>query len=74
MSAWKTNRLRVLRAERRLTQQAIARRLRMSQAQYSNIERAEVVPTDAIQLRLVGIFGLTSPDQLLQPRHTQVAS
>ena len=45
MSDWKTNRLRVLRAERRMSQDAAAARLRVSQAQYSKLERGFAEPT-----------------------------
>ena len=44
--SWKTNRLRVLRAERRLTQGKLAKRIGMSQGHYCRMERAERVPSE----------------------------
>jgi transcriptional regulator with XRE-family HTH domain len=43
--SWKRNRLRVLRAERRITQHKLAKRIGMSQGQYCRTERAEREPT-----------------------------
>lgn len=45
--SWKSNRLRVLRAERRMTQHKLAKRIGMSQGQYCRTERAEREPTQA---------------------------
>jgi transcriptional regulator with XRE-family HTH domain len=41
---WKANRLRVLRAERRLTQRDVAQRIGMSQATYWKFENAYAEP------------------------------
>jgi putative transcriptional regulator len=53
---WKANRLRVLRAERRLSQQELAERLDISQAQFSKLERGYVEPTPAQCRQLARIF------------------
>jgi putative transcriptional regulator len=44
MSIWKANRLRVLRAERRISQRTLAQRIGVSQSTYSNWETAYFEP------------------------------
>jgi transcriptional regulator with XRE-family HTH domain len=56
VSAWKTNRLRLLRAEHRLSQQEVAHRLDISQAQFSKWERGYVEPDAAQRRKLARIF------------------
>lgn len=52
MSDWKRNRLRVIRAEKRLTQHDVAHRLGISQASYSLLESAVREPDDDTRDRI----------------------
>jgi transcriptional regulator with XRE-family HTH domain len=54
--SWKSNRLRVLRAERRLTQHKLAKRAGMSQGHYCRMERAEREPSDQELERLARVL------------------
>lgn len=52
MSDWKRNRLRVLRAERRVAQHDIAAKLGMSQSMYWQYESGLREPDDALKSRI----------------------
>ncbi len=59
VSNWKRNRLRVIRAEKRLTQTALAKRLGMSQSTYCLMEICRVEPDAAMQQRIAKALGVT---------------
>jgi transcriptional regulator with XRE-family HTH domain len=56
VSDWKSNRLRVLRAERRLSQDELAAKLGVSQAQYSKLERGFAEPNTEQRKVLARVF------------------
>jgi transcriptional regulator with XRE-family HTH domain len=56
VSDWKSNRLRVLRAERRLSQDELAAKLGVSQAQYSKLERGFAEPNAEQRKVLARVF------------------
>jgi transcriptional regulator with XRE-family HTH domain len=68
VSPWKTNRLRVLRAERRLTQHVVAKRLGISQAQYWKFESALIEPSLSDQRRIARVLGVSIDDLLPMER------
>lgn len=51
-----TNRLRVLRAERRITQMVLARKLGISQTRYWQIENSHRTPDEREQARIAKIL------------------
>lgn len=57
-----TNRIRVLRAEQRLTQEVLAGRARLPQSRVSKIENGHVAPTKTEQRRLARGLRVTVPD------------
>lgn len=56
MTSWKANRLRILRAERRLTQRAVAAKLHVSQSTYSLWETAFLEPDGKTRRQLAKVF------------------
>jgi putative transcriptional regulator len=67
VSIWKHNRLRVLRAERRLTQYDLADALGISQWKYWQIENARQEPDEAVQRRIAAVFRVPV-DELITPK------
>jgi transcriptional regulator with XRE-family HTH domain len=66
VSIWKRNRLRVLRAERRLTQNDVAGKLGISQASYWQIETGLREPDAKTQTRIAKALRVTVADLLPQ--------
>jgi transcriptional regulator with XRE-family HTH domain len=62
VSSTKVIRLRVLRAERGLTQLAVARRLGVSQSKYWQIENGYTTPTDKEAERLARILKVSEAE------------
>lgn len=60
--SWKTNRLRVVRADKRVTQEALAKRIGISQAKYSELERAVRVPTSLELERMARVLRVPVTD------------
>jgi transcriptional regulator with XRE-family HTH domain len=64
-----TRRLRVLRADKNLSQQRVARRARISSLnRYWRIEAGLAVPTEKEQERIAKVFGL-APFEVFPPDH-----
>ena len=61
MREWTRNRLRVIRAEQRVTQFTMAQRLGVSQTQYWQIEHAIREPDAAMQRRIAKALGVPVP-------------
>lgn len=59
---WKRNRLRVLRAEKRLTQNDVAAKLKISQATYCHWETGVKEPDPATQARIAKVLRVTVAD------------
>jgi putative transcriptional regulator len=59
VSAWKNNRLRVLRAERKVSQEDVAARLAISQPLYSRIERGTREPSKEELVKLARVFDVS---------------
>lgn len=68
MGRHKGLRLRVLRAERGLTQLAVARRLGMSQAKYWQIENGYTTPTAKETERLAKLLKVSEDELHLEAR------
>lgn len=58
----KRHRLRVLRAERQLTQMAVARKMRMGTYRYWQIENGYAEPTADERTALAKVFKVTEQD------------
>ncbi|MEQ8435678.1 MAG: helix-turn-helix transcriptional regulator [Oceanicaulis sp.] len=57
-----SNRIRVLRAERELSQTELAEAIGVSRKTISTIETGRFVPSTVISLRIAGYFGLQVED------------
>jgi len=66
MSAWKTNRLRVLRAERRISQMTLAQEVGVSQATFSTWETAYFEPDDDMKRKIARALDVTVADLVPQ--------
>lgn len=73
MTEWKANRLRVLRAERRLTQWDVAERIGISQGTYSLWEIGRITPTEEQRDQIAAALDV-SVAELLPPSSEAVAS
>lgn len=62
MSAPLTNRIRVLRAERRMSQSDLAEAIDVSRKTISTIEVGRFVPSTVIALKIARYFGVTVED------------
>lgn len=64
MSEWKRNRLRMIRAEKRLTQHAVAQRMGVSQATYWQLETAVREPDAETRARIARALRVNVGDLL----------
>ena len=69
-----TNRLRVLRAERRMTQMLLARRSRINVTRLSHIENDVLDPTDVERARLAKALGVELAEAFPLLQNEAVAS
>lgn len=67
-----TNKLRVFRAERRMTQRKLSRKARINPTRISFIENGHVDPTDEERNRLAKVFGVPVSD-LFPPTQSTAA-
>jgi putative transcriptional regulator len=68
------NRLRVLRAERRWSQQDLAEKLEVSRQSVNAIETGKYDPSLPLAFRVAELFGLTIEDIFVSPsRHSSKA-
>jgi putative transcriptional regulator len=68
------NRLRVLRAERRWSQQDLAERLAVSRQSVNAIETGKYDPSLPLAFRIAELFGLTIEEVFVSPsRHSSKA-
>ncbi len=62
MSTGLTNRIKVLRAERDWTQEALANRVGVTRKTINTVERGVYVPSTVLSLKLARVFGVAVED------------